>query len=121
MINSIIDIAESLELSNRYCRIFRIFFCRVDDELVSWLGYKKRQLLCWSVWKCRNDMVWKQKGLEVEDIVMSAKVVLNQWHSAQHKSFDHYLGLMTQDDGDDCWIAPKVSKVKVNTDAALFS
>lgn len=84
----------------------------------------KRQLgamLCWSIWKCRNDMVWKQKCLEVDDVVMSANVVLNQWQCAQDKFFNHYLCLMTQEDGDERWVAPKDNKVKVNTDAAIFS
>ena len=58
------------------------------------------------------EMIW---------FVMSANVVLNQWHSTEDKFSDHYLGLMTQEDGDERWVAPKDNKVKVNTDAALFS
>lgn len=47
-----------------------------------------------SLWERRNESVWNQKGMEVVDVVESAKVVLNQGQCAQDKLFDNYLGFM---------------------------
>lgn len=35
-------------------------------------------MICWAIWRCRNDLVWNQRGMEVIDVVESANVVLNQ-------------------------------------------
>lgn len=47
----------------------------------------------------RNDIVWNQISVEPLELVQSAEIVLNQWRNAQDKSFDNYLGFMTQADG----------------------
>ncbi|XP_074344437.1 uncharacterized protein LOC141683598 [Apium graveolens] len=65
-------------------------------------------------------MVWNQRGMEVEDVVMSANVVLSQWYGAKDKSFDHFLGMINKEDGDEQWVLPTVNKIKVNTNAAIF-
>lgn len=51
----------------------------------------------------------------------SANVVLSQWYGAQNKSFDHYLGLMAKEDGDEHWVRPTDNKSKVNTDAEIMA
>lgn len=71
-------------------------------DLNSW-GTEQRcmgVMLCWSLWKCRNDLVWKQKGMEVSEVVMLAKVVLGQGKEAQDRNFDKSWGLVNSDDGD---------------------
>ncbi|KAK1353247.1 hypothetical protein POM88_052382 [Heracleum sosnowskyi] len=40
-----------------------------------------------ALWKCKNELVWKQKGMEVIDVVKSARTILKQWHSAQEYLF----------------------------------
>lgn len=100
------------------------------DSFVSWISTEfdkcstdKRNMgamICWAIWSCRNDLVWNQKGMEVFDVVESAKVVLNQWRYAQDNTFDHYLGLMNPSDGDEHWSCPTENKIKVNSDAAIF-
>lgn len=35
-------------------------------------------MVCWSIWKSKNDLVWSQKFLEVGEVVKSARVVLSQ-------------------------------------------
>lgn len=77
-------------------------------------------MLCWSIWKCINDVVWKKKGMEVCEVVALAKAVLNQWREAQDKNFDKSWGLLNSDDGDELWTIPTDNKIKVNTDAAIF-
>lgn len=77
-------------------------------------------MICWSLWKNRNNIVWNQKSSEVTEVVNSAILVLNQWQSAQDRSFDHSLGFMTPSDGEEHWQLPQMNMIKVNTDAALF-
>ncbi|XP_074351310.1 uncharacterized protein LOC141690404 [Apium graveolens] len=77
-------------------------------------------MLCWSLWKGRNALVWNNKGMVVSEIVESAVSILSQWHSAQDKFFDPSLGFMTHIDGDEHWCVPNDNMIKVNTDAAIF-
>lgn len=37
---------------------------------------QSRVMLYWAIWKCRNDLVLSQTGLEVEEVVKLAKTVL---------------------------------------------
>lgn len=53
-----------------------------------------------------NDIVWKRKGKEYDEIATSAIQVLYNWESAQDKSFDNSFGFITQADGDVCWQQP---------------
>ncbi|KAL8133670.1 hypothetical protein AgCh_008927 [Apium graveolens] len=77
-------------------------------------------MVAWVIWKNRNDIVWKQKGREYDQIVTSAIQVLDNWESAQDKSYDNSIGFLTQADGDVRWQQPQTGTIKVNTDAALF-
>ena len=81
---------------------------------------QKNAMLCWSIWKARNELVWNQRGTEIVDVVESANMVLRQWQSAQDKQFDNFLGFMTKEDGEEHWSLPSENKSKVNTDAAIF-
>lgn len=92
------------------------------SEYSSWDTDSRRSgaMLCWSIWKCMNDLIWNQRSLEVVEVVASSKVALNQWQSAQDKTFDSFLGHMTSADGDEQWTVPADNKIKVNCDAAIF-
>ena len=76
--------------------------------------------VCWFLWKNRNDVVWKQRGSSVSDLVYAALSFLNQWKAAQDKNFDLSLSFITPEDGLEQWCPPPVNSVKVNVDAALF-
>lgn len=80
----------------------------------------KVAMLCWMIWKVRNELVWNQKSKGVSNVVESASMVLNQWQIAQDKSFVNHLSFMTQDDGFEHWRLPMANRVKVNVDAAIF-
>ena len=47
-------------------------------------------------------------------------MVFNQWKYAQDKTFDNYLGLMTNADGIEHWTLPEDNMIKVNSDATIF-
>ena len=53
-------------------------------------------------------------------MVESAYSILNQWKSVQDRTFDHFMGYMTQNDGDEHWHSPMINSVKINFDAAIF-
>ncbi|KAL8089987.1 hypothetical protein AgCh_039448 [Apium graveolens] len=78
-------------------------------------------IVCWFLWKNRNDIVWKQRGVSVPEVVHAALSFLNQWKAAQDKNFDLFLSFMTQEDGLEQWCPSSSNSVKVNVDAALFT
>lgn len=43
-------------------------------------------MICWIIWKQRNELVWNQHSLEVAEVVESAYSILNQWTSVQDKN-----------------------------------
>ncbi|XP_062112948.1 uncharacterized protein LOC133824099 [Humulus lupulus] len=74
------------------------------SSILSLYSREKRQwavMLLWALWKSRNDLVWQQRGSEVDEVIVLAKTVLNQWISAQDRSFDLSMGLVTQTDGSE--------------------
>lgn len=76
--------------------------------------------ISWMLWKNRNDLIWNQRSMEPSEVVISANSVLNQWKSVQDRTFDRFLGYISQDDGDEHWHPPLTNSVKVNSDAAIF-
>lgn len=100
-------------------------------SLSQWIGLiinkhdnKKIQavcMLCWELWRNRNAIVWQQRGEEFDRVVMLAKLTFDHWWSAQDKTFDNFLGFMTQADGHEHWECPMEGRLKVNVDAAIFS
>ena len=99
-------------------------------SFVEWLGKVFMQhrnedlavmvMVCWMLWKNRNEVVWNQHSLEPKEVVESALSVLNQWKCVQDRTFDHFLGYMSYEDGDEHWSKPLINSVKVNVDAAIF-
>lgn len=55
-------------------------------------------MLCWCLWKTRNEVVWNHKKRTVEDIVAFSTLSLNQWNEAQGvegiPSCNHYFQVM---------------------------
>lgn len=77
-------------------------------------------IICWLLWKNRNDAIWKQKSMDSSEIVNSAFSIINQWKSVQDKNFDRFLAFINPEDGDEQWKKPENNSVKINSDAALF-
>lgn len=74
----------------------------------------------WSIWRARNETVWNQRCMDVNEVIMTAVSTLNQWVNAQDKSFDTFLGYMTSEDGIEQLRAPNADTIKNNTDATIF-
>lgn len=77
-------------------------------------------MICWMLWKNRNELIWNQRSLDPSVTVESAFSVLNQWRNVQDRTFDRFFGLMSNEDGDELWKLPLLNSVKGNTDAAIF-
>lgn len=72
------------------------------------------------VWKSRNDLKWKHRSMKVDEVVQSAKSILNQWLSVQDKTSDHFMAYMTHDGGYKRWKLQINNGVKININAAIF-
>lgn len=77
-------------------------------------------MICWMLWKNRNDLIWNQRSLEMFEVVQSAKTNLIQWQSVQDRTFDRFMGFMTHEDGQERWSPPMCNRIKINVDAAIF-
>lgn len=53
-------------------------------------------------------------------MVQSAKANLIQSQSVQYRTFDHFMGFMTHEDGQERWSPPTCNRIKINVDAAIF-
>lgn len=49
-------------------------------------------MLCWSLWNCRNNLVWNQKGKEVREVVELATLFLVSGKVLRTKILTHHLG-----------------------------
>ncbi|XP_062087000.1 uncharacterized protein LOC133793720 [Humulus lupulus] len=77
-------------------------------------------MLFWGLWKARNDLVWRNKRLAPNSVVVVSTSVFNQWSQAQLKSDIPTAAYLTDADGVENWQRPNPGSVKVNMDAALF-
>lgn len=79
------------------------------------------KMLGWAIWKCRNEIVWRQKSIEALGVVELAKRPLINGGCAQDRNFDNYLGYMTAADGAEKWRSPNIDTIKVNVHAVIFN
>ncbi|KAM6569080.1 hypothetical protein CsatB_017065 [Cannabis sativa] len=77
-------------------------------------------MVCWSLWKARNNTVWKAKNTSVSNIVGSATIALDQWKKAQDKNSLSSLCINNKVDGVERWTKPETNTIKLNVDAAIF-
>lgn len=77
-------------------------------------------IMCWRLWKLRNDLVLSKKGSSVAEFIVLARSFLDQWTRAQDKNVIPITTFMTAADGSEKWVKPEVDTVKINVDAALY-
>lgn len=58
--------------------------------------------------------------MKVADVIVLAKLKLNQWLSAQDKNCNTSIGLLTQEDGNVHQNVPQINMIKINADAVIF-
>lgn len=77
-------------------------------------------VVCWAIWKARNELVWNQKRSQAWKVVESAKEYLKQWSTAQNRSYVASVSPMRDGDGASKWVKPQIDTIKVTVDAAIF-
>lgn len=78
-------------------------------------------MLCWAIWRVRNDVVWNKKRARVSNVLFLARKILDSWTKAQSSDSILTKDFLTASDGASSWIKPKHGGLKLNVDAALFS
>lgn len=87
---------------------------------VSGEKYAEIIVLCWAIWRARNDLVWNQKSTSISRVVAAAKQYLTHWKVAQSRCSMALLRPQVEGDGACVWAKPLPNIVKVSVDAAVF-
>ncbi|KAL8146376.1 hypothetical protein AgCh_004207 [Apium graveolens] len=77
-------------------------------------------MVCWTIWRARNDLVWNHKYTRVGRIVAEAKQHLTQWNIAQSRLSQASLQPAVEGDGASVWARPLPNIVKVSVDVVVF-
>lgn len=77
-------------------------------------------LVCWAIWKARNDNYWHRKQQMMNVVLASAKQYLVQWQNSQGRSTQDLCHSKFVGDGASSWVKPQIDNIKVTVDAALF-
>lgn len=77
-------------------------------------------MLCWALWKSRNELLLNKKGLDAFEVVTMERIVLEQWKNAQDHTFDLSLGLLKTLDGVAKWHPSSPGGLKINTNSTRF-
>ncbi|XP_030504095.2 uncharacterized protein LOC115719264 [Cannabis sativa] len=77
-------------------------------------------MICWAIWNARNAFTWKGKSTSASDVILSARVNLNQWKNAQLKKKGPLFLASGESEGSEHWSKPVTDKIKVNVDGAIF-
>lgn len=80
----------------------------------------KIAMLCWSIRKARNALVWNQKHAQVNAVTSSAMQYLVQWKHAQLCTIKNLFLVEEEGDGAISWVAPYLDKIKISVDASVF-
>ncbi|CAH9119356.1 unnamed protein product [Cuscuta europaea] len=71
--------------------------------------------LMWCIWKSRNEVVWKEKQANVEQIINACAAVLNGWRAAQQSATQDSI----RQKEDERWERPTEGVIKINVDGAV--
>ncbi|XP_062088677.1 uncharacterized protein LOC133795237 [Humulus lupulus] len=91
-----------------------IFESRDKDIIV------EADMLCWVLWKARNDVEWNQKFSSVDKVMLSTRTGLDQWLDAQERCLESSLSFERNGNGREHWNKPLANMIKINVDAATF-
>ncbi|KAM6573036.1 hypothetical protein CsatB_012436 [Cannabis sativa] len=78
-------------------------------------------MVLWAIWYARNEVVWRDKSMSAAEVILLARVVLNQWRNAQQRRMGSLLGPTGSREDLEHWVKPVMGKIKVNVDGAIFA
>lgn len=108
-----------LQVPGRECTSF----CHWMEEVLETLDEEKAArvvMICWSIWRARNEVVWNQMWRSVEEVVSFAMLTLNHYLAAQDVGSIPSLNPLQEGDGAERWAKPVLNTIKINVDAAIF-
>ncbi|KAM6542489.1 hypothetical protein CsatB_006936 [Cannabis sativa] len=101
----------------------------VSDGFNKWLSdlvlhhsaavVKEAACVSWKLWAVRNDLLWNNKSCSAIDVVRSARIVLDQYCTAQSQKTGALL-INDINNVDERWKKPNANMVKINVDGAIF-
>uniref|UniRef100_A0A803PUK7 Reverse transcriptase domain-containing protein n=1 Tax=Cannabis sativa TaxID=3483 RepID=A0A803PUK7_CANSA len=77
---------------------------------------KTISMLCWALWRRRNDLIWNNTQPSVDKVISSAKLTLDQWKSAQFLSKTLSNSATVTIDSLERWTKSTYPMIKVNVD-----
>ncbi|XP_062102834.1 uncharacterized protein LOC133812999 [Humulus lupulus] len=78
-------------------------------------------MLCWAVWRRRNDYVWRNRRGTNHGVFLTADSSLLAWVQAQDREIAPLPNFLSPADGRLSWVKPPLGALKINVDAAIFS
>ncbi|KAL8099525.1 hypothetical protein AgCh_031966 [Apium graveolens] len=78
-------------------------------------------IICWAIWKARNNLVWNQQRSQIDSVVHLAKHHLKLWKNAQSWSSITLFQNTVKGDRSEQWVKPQTGVIKVTADGATFS
>lgn len=98
---------------------FNGWFTYVFDNLKERMD--KISLVCWGIWRARNDVVWNNKLARKETVVTNAITYLTQWKEVQKLEKTVTPTPVLSTGSTERWSKPDDGCVKVNCDATIFT
>ncbi|KAM6577771.1 hypothetical protein CsatB_029608 [Cannabis sativa] len=94
-----------------------------EEGLVRWTMAERLEasMVCWSVWKHRNELVWNAKQPVVSDVVTLAKLNFIDWYNAQKNNQPSLEINGSVDTSLEHWTPPQFPTIKINVDGAIFT
>ncbi|KAM6544052.1 hypothetical protein CsatB_008499 [Cannabis sativa] len=80
---------------------------------------KEAACVSWKIWAVRNELLWNKKSCSAIDVVRSARIVLDQYCTAQSQKTGALL-IHDINNVDERWKKPIANMVKINVDGAIF-
>ncbi|CAN0878470.1 Putative ribonuclease H protein At1g65750 [Linum grandiflorum] len=115
---NVAGIGSLVEQMRNRCESFQEWIMLVLKELND---PQRRQLFAvmWSIWKERNERVWKSSSRTAHLVVRAANEEVANWVAAQARR----TNAPTMENGGRCykWHPPKAQFLKCNVDAAIFA